>query len=1414
MKRIIKYFLIPIFICLSHINGYSQIDTSFWFAAPDLQGDQPGGLHGDKPIYLRIAASKQAANVFISIPANPSFNTIAVAVAANSSISVDLTAYISQVENGTVNTVSQKGLLIQSDAPISCYYDIANRVNGDMYALKGKNALGKKFTVPFQMDFANAIRWPTTNDFIIVATENNTTVTITSKKPLVGIAANQAHVIKLNKGETYVCRGASIIGSEKPGGTIVLSDKPIAISTKDDSIEYPGALCADTAGDQIIPDSIAGKEFIVIKGYFTNSPDYYFVFATEDGTTVKLNGVAQKTMNAGEYFTGRLTDLSCYVETDKPSHLFHISGFGCEAGGAVIPSLKCTGSGEVSVTRADLAGQFYINVLSKKEHINDFTLNGGTTLIESSTFLPVSGTSGDWMFTRIPIHSSILNTTYNFKVENKIGKFHVGVIQGSSSSTARYGYFSDFGSNIINLDDENSKTSIFSANKLICHNTPAIITATNKEAKSFTWTGPNGFLSNGPQLSINNFSATNDGDYTITSTSDGCGTASKTLKLESQKPIAEFTSIQTGCVQDSVYITTGKYDAVRWIWDLGNGVKIDTNKIDIKPIKYNTAGDYIIKMKLVTSIGCIAEESSKTISITPKPVANFSMPSSICVDQDITFTDASTIESGTISKWFWSLNDGSGIISANNNNPKTTRYQQYGLKNIGLLVASNSGCKSDTFFINPKLIVNPKPEIGFIIPEVCLEDANAVFIDTTRAADGATNFLYQWNFNAGSSPVSPGPTFTNADISKQNPSIKYNIAGSYQVSLTASSKGCSNSLTSNFTVNGSNPVPGFDIIQPNSLCSNDSVRIQNTSTVYPGNVSRIEIYWDANDLSQKTIDENPEINKIYAFRYKDFQSPGSKPYTIKLVAYSGSALSCSKFISKNITVNASPKVTFSNIPGICFDAAPKQLTETSFDPRVAGTFIYSGDGVDASGLFNPALAGVGLHAIKFMYTSSVGACKDSASSNIFVWSKPMADFNFSTLNCEKNTIIFTSKSSTVTGKVIKYNWDFNDGSAIRNISNADTAHHIFKASNLFNVRLRVQTDSGCFSDQKVLPITIHPLPIIKFDLPKVCLPVGKAVFMNNTSIADGTTSLLTYLWNFGDANDVSPSVLKDGQHNFKALGKYNVKLIATSTNNCKDSLTQQLVDVFSQPKARFSSEDSLCILDIAHFKDESTVSDGIIDKWFWNFGDNKTDISKNPNHQYTNSGSNTVVFYAQTVDGCYSDTIQKIINIYDYPKISAGPDLRIITDGRKPIQAIASGNIIRYIWTPSTYLSRIDTLQPYVIRPQEDITYYVEAIGRGKCSSFDSMNVVAIFMPTPPNTFTPNRDGINDVWEIKYLDQYPGCVIEVFTSTGKLIYQNYNYTKPWDGKYNGNYMPAGTYYFVIDPKNGRQKFAGFVTILK
>jgi hypothetical protein len=74
---------ITVLLCIGSIMGHSQVDTQFWFAAPDLQQ-----AHGDRPILLRMAASKLPATVTISIPANPGFNPINISIAANSSQSV------------------------------------------------------------------------------------------------------------------------------------------------------------------------------------------------------------------------------------------------------------------------------------------------------------------------------------------------------------------------------------------------------------------------------------------------------------------------------------------------------------------------------------------------------------------------------------------------------------------------------------------------------------------------------------------------------------------------------------------------------------------------------------------------------------------------------------------------------------------------------------------------------------------------------------------------------------------------------------------------------------------------------------------------------------------------------------------------------------------------------------------------------------------------------------------------------------------------------------------------------------------------------------------------------------------------------------------------------------------------------
>jgi gliding motility-associated-like protein len=89
-----------------------------------------------------------------------------------------------------------------------------------------------------------------------------------------------------------------------------------------------------------------------------------------------------------------------------------------------------------------------------------------------------------------------------------------------------------------------------------------------------------------------------------------------------------------------------------------------------------------------------------------------------------------------------------------------------------------------------------------------------------------------------------------------------------------------------------------------------------------------------------------------------------------------------------------------------------------------------------------------------------------------------------------------------------------------------------------------------------------------------------------------------------------------------------------------------------------------------------------------------------------------------------------------------------------------------------------------------------------------------LFMPLPPNTFTPNGDGINDTWVVKNLEQYPETTIEVYTTSGTLVFRNVGNSRQWDGIYKGKPLPTGTYYYVIDPKNSRQKIAGYITLLK
>ncbi len=91
-----------------------------------------------------------------------------------------------------------------------------------------------------------------------------------------------------------------------------------------------------------------------------------------------------------------------------------------------------------------------------------------------------------------------------------------------------------------------------------------------------------------------------------------------------------------------------------------------------------------------------------------------------------------------------------------------------------------------------------------------------------------------------------------------------------------------------------------------------------------------------------------------------------------------------------------------------------------------------------------------------------------------------------------------------------------------------------------------------------------------------------------------------------------------------------------------------------------------------------------------------------------------------------------------------------------------------------------------------------------------------VTLPTFDNIsslFTPNSDGMNDFWYIPDLEQYGKVEVTVYNRFGQSVYQSQNYNNDWDGTYNGNPLPAASYYYIIKSSNNGS-IKGVVNIMR
>ncbi len=143
----------------------------------------------------------------------------------------------------------------------------------------------------------------------------------------------------------------------------------------------------------------------------------------------------------------------------------------------------------------------------------------------------------------------------------------------------------------------------------------------------------------------------------------------------------------------------------------------------------------------------------------------------------------------------------------------------------------------------------------------------------------------------------------------------------------------------------------------------------------------------------------------------------------------------------------------------------------------------------------------------------------------------------------------------------------------------------------------------------------------------------------------------------------------------------------------------------------------------------------------------------------------------------------------------------------------------RYIWLSDQEESISKNSSIVAVFPSETTIYQVAVTDAEGITVLDSVQVTIIACPDQeisiPSAFTPDGDGVNDVWEVGDILTYENNVVEIYDRFGHRLFRSEGYTpSPGMVPIGGKELPTGTYYYTISLNEGVAHYKGSVTILK
>lgn len=373
----------------------------------------------------------------------------------------------------------------------------------------------------------------------------------------------------------------------------------------------------------------------------------------------------------------------------------------------------------------------------------------------------------------------------------------------------------------------------------------------------------------------------------------------------------------------------------------------------------------------------------------------------------------------------------------------------------------------------------------------------------------------------------------------------------------------------------------------------------------------------------------------------------------------------------------------------------------------------------------------GTYTVSLIVGSNKG-CYDTTSHVITINPGPTVSFTNQAI-CLNASVTFSDNSNVTPGNIVSWNWNLGNG----NFSTLQNPSSTYTSTGNYLVSLTVTSNQGCigYGTQTVF---VNALPVINFTATSVCLGQSN-VFTNQSTVANG--SITNYIWNF---NGFNSSTATNPFYTFPNSGIFNVQLNAISSFNCISS-TIQTVQVYANPVANFNIPNT-CANSPLMISNTSSVANGYLNTFIWNFGNNSGATVANPAYSYPSAGTYTINLIVSSNLNCSAFTT-KTITIHAVPQVNFSSNIACLnqTTQFNNSTVISNGNITKWRWDFQNDGIWDDTLSvnPNLIYPSYGThNCKLSATSNNNCTS--ALVGPVIVRPNPKAEFIANSACLGD----------------------------------------------------------------------